>query len=84
MCTVPALVLDTSTVRAHYVSSAPAATECFSTLQVHVFIHRYILQRDHDIFVSMTDLYFHRETTDTYGTGIFIVGRSFTCLAASV
>jgi hypothetical protein len=35
-------------------------------------------------FWSMADLYFYRETTDTYETGVFVMGRSFTCSVASV
>jgi hypothetical protein len=77
--------LDTSTVRAHCIFVVLAAAECFLRHKYMFFLPNYIyIERPRHIFWSMTDLYFYRETTDTYGTGVFIVGRSFTCSATSV
>jgi hypothetical protein len=57
----------------------PSAFYATGTYCFYIFI-----ERPRHIFLSMTDLYFHRETTDTYWTGVFVLGRSFTCSAASV
>jgi hypothetical protein len=76
---------DTSTVRAHCVRSVPTAVECFLRHRYMFFLPNYIfIERPRHIFLVHDDLYFYRETTDTYRTGVFVMGRSFTCSAANV